>query len=121
GFATHEQMVTFTEEPHPLVLSLDQEDPDAVEKKPEVGGINDTALVKKLGKSNKGVVSIFVHGGAMVFVDGQRKRQTPIANLELSVGKHVIELVNQSKGKSEKIDVTIKPGVNPEIRREWGN
>ena len=67
-----------------------------------------------------GSVSIFVRPMAVVFVDGVKKRQTPIANLELCPGKHAIDLVNDSKGKKETVNVTIKAGASaPEIRRDW--
>ena len=56
---------------------------------------------------------------AIVFVDKQRLRQTPINDYSLPSGKHVIELVNEGKNRREKIEVTLKPGEEQEIKRDW--
>ena len=40
-------------------------------------------------------------------------------DVELSVGKHTIELVNDAIGKKEKVSVKIKAGENPEVRKKW--
>jgi hypothetical protein len=74
---------------------------------------------EKKKPAGKGTISIFVHPWAIVFVDGQRLRQTPIANYELPAGKHTFQLVNDGLGKKETLTVNIKPGSNPEIRKEW--
>jgi hypothetical protein len=64
-------------------------------------------------------LSVLVRPWAIVFVDKQRLKQTPVQGYKLSSGKHVIELVNESKGRREKIDVNLKPGEEQEIRRDW--
>ena len=64
-------------------------------------------------------ISIAVRPWAIVFVDKQRLRQTPINDYSLPSGKHIIELVNEGKNRREKIEVTLKPGDNEDIHRDW--
>ncbi|HWE31352.1 MAG TPA: hypothetical protein VHB97_25280, partial [Polyangia bacterium] len=64
-------------------------------------------------------ISIAVRPWAIVFVDKQRLRQTPINDYSLPSGKHVIELVNEGKNRREKIEVTLKPGETQDIHRDW--
>jgi hypothetical protein len=67
----------------------------------------------------KGTLSVFVRPWAIVYTDGTRLRQTPVAAYEIASGKHVIELVNDPKGKREKLNITLKPGEAQEIRKDW--
>jgi hypothetical protein len=69
--------------------------------------------------AGKATISVFVRPWAIVYVDGTRLRQTPVSAYELPSGKHVIELVNDPKGKREKLNVTLKPGEAQEIRKDW--
>jgi PEGA domain len=69
--------------------------------------------------AGKGTISVFVRPWAIVYVDGGRLRQTPISSYELPSGKHVLELVNDPKGKREKMMITLKPGESQEIRKDW--
>jgi hypothetical protein len=69
--------------------------------------------------AGKGTISVFVRPWAIVYVDGGRLRQTPIQAYELPSGKHVLELVNDPKGKREKMMITLKPGESQEIRKDW--
>ncbi len=69
----------------------------------------------------QGSVSIFVRPWAIVFLDGRRVRQTPIQSLGVPAGKHTIELQNDTKGKREKLVITIEAGGTQEIRRDWDN
>ena len=55
----------------------------------------------------------------IVYVDGTRLRQTPVQTYELPAGKHVLELVNDPKGKREKMLITLKPGEAQEIKKDW--
>ncbi len=64
-------------------------------------------------------ISILVRPWAIVFVDRQRLRQTPVQGYELPSGKHVIELVNEGKNRREKIEVNLKAGETQEIKRDW--
>jgi hypothetical protein len=64
-------------------------------------------------------ISVRVRPWAIVFVDKQRLKQTPIDQYQLPAGKHVIELVNEGKNRREKIEVTLKPGEEQEIHRDW--
>ena len=62
---------------------------------------------------------MFVRPWAIVFVDGTRLRQTPIDKFELPAGKHTIELVNDTRGKRERVPITVTPGQNQELRYDW--
>jgi hypothetical protein len=64
-------------------------------------------------------LSVLVRPWAIVFVDHQRLKQTPVQGYQLAAGKHVIELVNESKNRREKIEVNLKPGEEQELRRDW--
>ena len=67
----------------------------------------------------KGTLSVFVRPWAIVYIDGTRLRQTPVQGYELPSGKHTIELVNDPKGKKEKLQISLKPGESQEIRKDW--
>ncbi|MDB4966781.1 MAG: Serine/threonine protein kinase [Myxococcales bacterium] len=64
-------------------------------------------------------ISIRVRPWAIVFIDKQRLRQTPIVNYKLPSGKHTIELANEGKNRREKIDLNLKPGEAQELTRDW--
>ena len=64
-------------------------------------------------------ISVLVRPWAIVFVDHQRLKQTPVEDYKLPSGKHVIELVNEGKNRREKVDVDLKPGETQEIKRDW--
>jgi hypothetical protein len=66
-----------------------------------------------------GTITVLVRPWAIVFVDKQRLKQTPVQGYKLPAGKHVIELVNESKNRREKIDLNLKPGEEQEIHRDW--
>ncbi len=132
GYKPHEQDLLFAKEDHPLSLELDAIDEKAAASKKPPAEKQDTEKPEKQEKpehadhsdhghtgGGKGTISVFVHPWAIVFVDGTRLRQTPIANFELSPGKHTFQLVNDNLKKKESVTVTIRPGANPEIRKEW--
>jgi hypothetical protein len=64
-------------------------------------------------------LSVLVRPWAIVFIDHQRLKQTPVQGYKLPSGKHVIELVNEGKNRREKIEVNLKPGEEQEIKRDW--
>jgi hypothetical protein len=64
-------------------------------------------------------LSVLVRPWAIVFVDHQRLKQTPVQGYKIPSGKHVIELVNEGKNRREKIEVSLKPGEEQEIKRDW--
>ena len=66
-----------------------------------------------------GRLSVYVRPWAIVFVDGVRLRQTPVDSYEVSSGRHTVELVNDGKGKREKVLLNMRPGEVQEIRRNW--
>jgi hypothetical protein len=119
GYKPHEEDVLFAEQERPLVIVLDKldETPFELRKHPVVVKKNDTPPPPK--QPGHGTISIFVHPWAVVFMDGVRLRQTPIANLEVPTGSHEFQMVNETLKKSETVNVTIKPGPNPEIRLEF--
>ncbi len=64
-------------------------------------------------------LSVLVRPWAIVFVDHQRLKQTPVQGYQIPSGKHIIELVNEGKNRREKIEVDLKPGEEQEIKRDW--
>lgn len=111
-----ERDLIFSENAKAVTIALEPEERAPLpQPKPEPKVVK----IVKPKPTGVGVVSIFVRPWAVVYVDGVRKRQTPIASLEIPAGRHVIELVNESKGKRERVNVNIRPGINPEIRRDW--
>jgi serine/threonine-protein kinase len=66
-------------------------------------------------------MSVFVRPFAMVSVDGKPVGQTPLPGLELSAGRHTIELVNDKLRRRARVVVTVRPGDNPELRRDFTN
>lgn len=122
GYKPHEGDVIFHNDTRPLAISLDQVDEKPVERpkrQPKVDHVAEAPREKVAKPAGKGSISIFVHPWAIVFVDGTRLRQTPIANYELSPGRHTFTLQNEGLGKKESVSVNVKPGPNSEIRREW--
>jgi hypothetical protein len=67
----------------------------------------------------KGKISVLVRPWAIVYLDNQKLKQTPINAFEIKSGKHIIELVNESKNRREKIEINLKPGEEQELRRDW--
>lgn len=67
-----------------------------------------------------GTVSVHVRPWAIVYIDGNKVRQTPLDNYTLSAGLHHVELVNDGLKKREKVIVELRNGANEEVRREWG-
>ena len=128
GYKDKESDVMVIEGEKSLAVKLDKEDPVKVEPKVETPTKPEkpehskkTVAVAKTPKEpgGKGSISIRVRPWAIVYVDGQRIRQTPILNYELAAGKHTIELLNEPKGKREKIPVTIKAAGAEDIQRDW--
>ena len=70
-----------------------------------------TSTTRRLAKEPVGeaTLSVLVRPWAIVFVDHQRLKQTPVQGYKLPSGKHVIELVNEGKNRREKIEVTSSP------------
>ena len=55
----------------------------------------------------------------MIFVDGKNYGETPLVNLELSPGRHLVRAVAQS-GATRDVRITIESGkVAPATRIEW--
>jgi|GEM_PF-6430165 len=127
GYKDKESDVLVAEGEKSLAVKLDKEEAAKPEPKvetptkPEKVDKHKTVAVTKTTKepAGKGSISIRVRPWAIVYVDGGRIRQTPILNYELSSGKHTIELLNEPKGKREKIPVTIKAGGAEDITRDW--
>ena len=69
--------------------------------------------------AGEATLSVLVRPWAIVFVDKQRLKQTPVTGYKIPSGKHVIELVNEGKNRREKIEVNLKPGEEQEIKRDW--
>jgi hypothetical protein len=143
GYKDKEVDLTIKEEEQPFATKLEKETPPEPEPpkpeppkteppkteppktepvaktEPKHSSSHSSKKTEKSAPVGKGTLSVYVRPWAIVFVDGARLRQTPVQNYELPAGKHNIELVNDPKGKKEKITVTIKAGESEELRRDW--
>jgi hypothetical protein len=123
GFKTHEAEVYVAEGEHPFNVHLQPvaapatptpAPPEAAKKEHHE---HHTAAPKEpVGEAS---LSVLVRPWAIVFVDHQRLKQTPVQGYKIPSGKHVIELVNEGKNRREKIEVNLKPGEEQEIKRDW--
>jgi len=123
GFKTHEAEVYVGEGEHPFNVKLTPSaapaptppPPEPVKK--EHHEHHAAATPKEpVGEAS---LSVLVRPWAIVFVDHQRLKQTPVQGYKIPSGKHVIELVNEGKNRREKIEVNLKPGEEQEIKRDW--
>ena len=129
GYATKEEEVYVAEGEHPFNVKLQPTTPvapapaaptPAPEAATPVAAHHEHHSGSKAKEpAGTATISIAVRPWAIVFVDKQRLRQTPINDYSLPSGKHVIELVNEGKNRREKIEVTLKPGDNEDIHRDW--
>jgi hypothetical protein len=126
GFKTQEAEVYVAEGEHPFNVRLQPvaapptaptpaPTPEPVAKK-EHHEHHAAAPKEPVGEAT---LSVLVRPWAIVFVDHQRLKQTPVQGYKLPSGKHVIELVNEGKNRREKIEVSLKPGEEQEIKRDW--
>ena len=71
-------------------------------------------------KGGKATISISVRPFAIVYVDNKKIGQTPVRDYALSSGSHTILLVNDAKGKREKITVKASSGEKlAPINKDW--
>jgi hypothetical protein len=123
GFQTQESDVYVGEGEHTFSVALKPvaAAPTPAPPPPEPVKHEHHASAPKAAKEPVGeaTLSVLVRPWAIVFVDKQRLKQTPVQGYKLPSGKHVIELVNESKGRREKIEVNLKPGDDQDIRRDW--
>jgi hypothetical protein len=127
GFKTKEAEVYVAEGEHPFNVKLDPEQvappPTPVVEAPEPAASkkekehHHAAAPKE--PQGTATLSVSVRPWAIVFVDHQRLKQTPINGYALPSGKHVIELVNEGKNRREKIEITLRPGEEQDIHRDW--
>jgi hypothetical protein len=131
GYQAKEAEVYVAEGEHPFNVKLD---PSPPAPHGEARGVVPTPPVAPVKHEHHGstkppaapkepagtaTLSVTVRPWAIVFVDKQRLKQTPISGYSLPAGKHVIELVNEGKNRREKIEVNMKPGEEQDIRRDW--
>jgi hypothetical protein len=132
GYQSKEEEVLVASGERPFSVKLDKAEPVApppapaapVAAAPAAPAPKDkhehhAAAPKTKEPAGKGTLSVFVRPWAIVYVDGNRLRQTPVQAYELPAGKHKIELVNDPKGKKEKLEITIEPNQSQEIRKDW--
>jgi hypothetical protein len=67
----------------------------------------------------EGTITVTVRPWAIVYIDGQKLRQTPIHDYSIKSGHHTIELVNENKSKREKVELNLKPSGSEKIERDW--
>jgi hypothetical protein len=70
-----------------------------------------------LAARGKGRLSVAVRPWAIVRVDGKRLQQTPVRDVELPAGAHVITL--EGSDRSETLHVIIEPRKTESITRDW--
>ena len=123
GFKSQETEVYVGEGEHQFVVHLQPSAPAAAPAPPppepakhERHEHHAAAPKEPVGEAS---LSVLVRPWAIVFVDHQRLKQTPVQGYKLPSGKHVIELVNEGKNRREKIEVNLKPGEEQEIKRDW--
>lgn len=123
GFKTQDVEVYVTEGEHPFVVHLQPTAPAPTPAPPapepakhEHHEHHAAAPKEPVGEAT---LSVLVRPWAIVFVDHQRLKQTPVQDYKISSGKHIIELVNEGKNRREKIEVNLKPGEEQEIKRDW--
>jgi hypothetical protein len=123
GFKTQEAEVYVAEGEHPFNVHLQPTAgaPVPTPTAPEPVKHEHHATTPKAPKEPVGeaTLSVLVRPWAIVFVDKQRLKQTPVTGYKIPSGKHVIELVNEGKNRREKIEVSLKPGEEQEIKRDW--
>ncbi|MCA1662891.1 MAG: PEGA domain-containing protein [Myxococcales bacterium] len=121
GFKTQEAEVAVFEGEHQFNVHLQPSAAEASPPAPEPAKKEHhehhaTAAKEPVGEAT---LSVLVRPWAIVFVDHQRLKQTPVQGYKLPSGKHVVELVNEGKNRREKIDVSLKAGEEQEIKRDW--
>lgn len=119
GFQPKEAEVYVGEGEHPFSVKLLPSAPaptPAPPPKHEHHGSTPKPPKEPVGKAT---ISILVRPWAIVFIDKQRLKQTPVQGYEIPSGKHVIELVNEGKNRREKIEIILKPGESQELKRDW--
>lgn len=123
GFKTQDTEVYVAEGEHPFNVKLQPSAPAPAPAPPppepakhEHHEHHAAAVKEPVGEAT---LSVLVRPWAIVFVDHQRLKQTPVQDYKIPSGKHVIELVNEGKNRREKIEVNLKPGEEQEIKRDW--
>lgn len=123
GFKTQDTEVYVAEGEHPFNVRLQPTAPAPAPAPPPPEPAkhehheHHAAAVKE--PAGEATLSVLVRPWAIVFVDHQRLKQTPVQDYKIPSGKHVIELVNEGKNRREKIEVNLKPGEEQEIKRDW--
>jgi hypothetical protein len=123
GYRQKEAEVYVAEGEHPFNVKLESETPAApvvaAPAAPATKEHHHHTPTPPKEPEGKGKISVLVRPWAIVFVDNQRLKQTPVTAYEIKSGKHVIELVNETKNRREKIEINLKPGEEQELRRDW--
>jgi eukaryotic-like serine/threonine-protein kinase len=126
GFKPHEADVYVAEGEHPFNVHLQPVAatttppvPEPVAPKKEHHHSSSKPAKAEKEAAGEATISIRVRPWAIVFVDKQRLKQTPVLDYKIPSGKHTIELANESKNRREKIEINLKPGEEQEISRDW--
>ena len=75
--------------------------------------------IEKSVAFGSGKLRVVVLPWANVWVDGQKKGQTPMPSMELLEGYHQVRLVNDQIGKDQTEKVKIQPGKESLVRIDW--
>ncbi len=133
GYQPKEMEVAFVAGDHPIDVTLDKvkeapiapppttpTTPTADASKHDHDHDHHSSTKAPPKETGTGTLSVSVRPWAIVFVDEKKLKQTPVQAFPLPAGKHMIELVNDGKGKHEKIPIVIKANDAQEIRRRLG-
>jgi serine/threonine-protein kinase len=72
-------------------------------------------------KPDRGWISVYVLPFAEVAVDGKLVGETPIHDLPVRPGTHLLELQNGGLGKSEKRTIKVEPGQHARVKVQWSH
>ncbi|MDF1564250.1 MAG: serine/threonine protein kinase [Deltaproteobacteria bacterium] len=98
-------------EPDPVVVA--ENDPPKRPKRPKRPRPPKETVTKPAASGATGLLSVNCIPWCRVYVDGTDHGRSPARNIELSVGKHNIKVVNPPSGLERFEAVTIKEGANP--------
>jgi len=93
--------------PEPVAAA---EDPVVAEAPAEPAEPEKVAKVEKPVVVPKGKLSIDTNPWSHVFFDGKKLGDTPLINHPVAAGRHKVKLVNDEKGLTKVVEVTIQPG-----------
>ena len=96
--------------PDPVVAAAEPEpapEPAPVAEEPARAA---AAPAPERAVASRGKLSVDTNPWSHVYLDGRKLGDTPLINHPVPAGKHKLKLVNDEKGLTKVVDVTIQPG-----------